>query len=117
MGHAHESVAECVALRAGNHFDRQVAFGNRHGNAGHFLEVGHHVVESGCQSADFVVTVDINVLVEIAGVTDFACDSHEVLQWFADGARGVERYQHTGYKREQSAADGQKKADVTGSIR
>src|SRR5580700_1190153 len=37
VGHAHKSIAESVALRAGNHFDAEVAFRDGHRDSGHFL--------------------------------------------------------------------------------
>ena len=61
--------------------------------------------------------MNINVLIEVAGVTNLSRDGHEMVQGLADGARRVESDQHAGYKRDQSAADGQEKADVAGSIR
>src|SRR5882762_1300238 len=75
VGHAHESVAESVALGTRGDFDREISFGDGHRDAGHFLQVGDHVVEGGGQGADFVIAVDINVLVEVAGVADFLGDS------------------------------------------
>src|SRR2546430_16349473 len=46
-------------------------------DTGHFLEIGDHVVKRGGQSADFIVAVDINVLIEVAGIADFASRSEE----------------------------------------
>src|SRR6266478_4389734 len=78
VGHAKEGVAEGVAPGAGHDFDGQIAFGNRHGNAGHLLEVSDHVVEGGGESANFVIAVNVDVLIEIAGVADFTGDGNEV---------------------------------------
>src|SRR6266704_2446928 len=89
VGHAKEGIAEGVAPGAGHDFDGQIAFGNRHGNAGHLLEVSDHVVEGGGESANFVVAVNIDVLIEIAGVADFTGDGNEVSQGFGDGLGGI----------------------------
>src|SRR5258708_14263522 len=62
VGHAQEGIAESVALGARDDFYGEVAFGDGHGNTGHFLEVSDHVVESGGYSADFVVPVNITIL-------------------------------------------------------
>src|SRR5258705_9614155 len=76
--HADERIAKRVALRTRNNFYAQVAFGNGHGNTGHFLEIGDHIVERRGERADFVVAVNIDVLVEIAGVADFTSDGNQV---------------------------------------
>src|SRR6266700_4611434 len=89
VGHAKEGIAERVAPGAGHDFDGQIAFGNRHGNAGHLLEVSDHVVEGGGESANFVIAVNIDVLVEVAGVADFTGDGNEVSQGFGDGLGGI----------------------------
>src|SRR5882762_2007129 len=68
VGHAKESIAQRVALGARDNFHAQVAFGNGHGDAGHFFQVRHHVVKGGGQRTNFVVAVNINVLIEITGV-------------------------------------------------
>jgi hypothetical protein len=86
--HAHERVAQGIALRTRDNFDAEIAFGHGHGDAGHFLKVGDHVVEGGGQGADFIVTVNVDVLVKIAGVADFAGHGDEVLQRLGDIARG-----------------------------
>ncbi len=72
VSHANESVAQSIALGARHDFDGQIAFGDGHGEGGHFLQVRDHVVESGGQGADFIVAVNVNVLVEVARVADFA---------------------------------------------
>ena len=46
--------------------------------AGHLLQVNNHVAEGSCQFANFVFAIDINSVVEIAGVADFASDTDEV---------------------------------------
>src|SRR5262249_4042744 len=89
VGHADEGVAEGIALGTRGDFHGEIAFGDGHGNAGHFLQVGDHVVKGGGQGADFVVAVNINVLVEVAGIADFLGDGNEVLQGFGDGSRGA----------------------------
>ena len=53
--------------------------------AGHFLQVRHHIVEGGGQRADFVVAVDVDVLIEVAGIANFARHGNQVLQRFGDG--------------------------------
>src|SRR5882724_6959940 len=67
VGHATESIAESVALRTRNHLDAQIAFGNRHGNGSHFLEVSDKIVESSGESANLIVAMNVNVLIEVAG--------------------------------------------------
>src|SRR6267142_1481251 len=95
MGHAKEGVAESVALGARHDFHGEVAFGDGHGNAGHLLEVGHHIVEGGGESSDFIVAVNVNVLIEIAGVANFARDGDEVRQGFGDGPCRIDRDEAT----------------------
>ncbi len=104
VGHAHEGVAERVALRARCDFDGKVAFGNGHGDAGHFLQVRDHVVERGSECANFVVSVNINVLVEVARVADFLGDCDEVLQRLRDGLGGA-------YGFKEAEADGKDRTD------
>src|SRR5690348_9648553 len=101
MGHAKESIAERVALGARDNFHGQVAFGNRHGDAGHFLEVGDHVIEGGRQSADFVVAMNVDVLIEVAGIADFASNSDKVSQWLTDGFGSLQSSIDTNAKREE----------------
>ena len=87
--HAKEGVAESVALGARHNFHGQVAFGDGHGDAGHFLEVGDHIVEGSRQRADFVVAVNVDVLIEIAGIANFAGDGNEVSERLGDRFCGV----------------------------
>src|SRR5262249_32295911 len=92
VGHADEGIAEGVALGARGDFHGEIAFGDGHGDAGHFFQVGNHVVEGGGQGPDFVVSMNVDVLIEVAGVADFLRDGDEVLQGFGDGFRGA--YSH-----------------------
>jgi len=46
-------------------------FGDAMETPSHLLEVGDHVVEGGGEVPDFVVAVNVNVLIKIAGVADF----------------------------------------------
>ena len=50
----------------GVNFHGQVAFGNGHGNSRPSPSGSDHVVEGGRQCADFVVTVNVDVLIQIA---------------------------------------------------
>ena len=79
MGHAQESVPEGVALGTRNDFHAEIAFGDGHGDGGHFFQIGDHVVEGGGQCAEFIGAMDIDILVEITGVADLAGDADEVL--------------------------------------
>src|SRR5258707_2550877 len=103
VGHTHEGVAERVALGARCDFDGEVAFGDGHGDAGHFLQVRDHVVEGGSECADFVVSVDVDVLVKVARVADFLGDGDEVLQRLRDALGGA-------YGFKKSKADGKQGA-------
>ena len=78
-------------LERGHDFHGEVAFGNGHGDAGHFFQVGDHIVESSGQSADFVVAMNIDVLIEVAGIANFARDGDEVRERLADGLGGLDR--------------------------
>ena len=84
VGHAKKRVAERVALRAGHDFDGQIAFGDGHRNAGHLLQVRDHIVEGSRQRTDFVVAMNVDVLIEIAGIADLARDGNEVSQRLGD---------------------------------
>jgi len=42
----------------------QIAFGNRHGNGSHFLEVSDNIVEVVARGADLIVASHVNVLIE-----------------------------------------------------
>jgi len=106
VGHTQEGIAESIALGTRNNFDGQVAFGNGHGDAGHFLQIGDHVVKRGGQGANFIVTVNINVLVEVAGIADFARDSDEMGQGLGNGLGGVERDETARDEGEKSSARG-----------
>jgi len=99
VGHAQECIAESVPLGTRHDFDGQIAFGHGHGDAGHFLQISDHIVEGGGQGANFVVAVNINVLVEVAGVADFARNGDEVRQRFGDGFRGQEGDDSAGEER------------------
>ncbi len=115
VGHSQESIAERVALRAGHDLDGEIAFGDGHGNAGHLLEVGDHVVERGGQGADFVGPMDINVLVEVTGIANLTCDGHEVRQRLGNRAGRVESDDDANQKCEKSAADSHEGADDAGT--
>ena len=84
MRHAKEGIAEGVSLGAGHNFHAEVAFGDRHGNTRHFFQVGDHIIEGGGQSADFIVAVDVDVLIEVPGVTNFAGNRNEVSERLTD---------------------------------
>jgi len=60
-------------------------------------------LECGGQGADFVVAMDVNVLVEVARVADFLGDCDEVLQRLRDGLGGA-------YGFKESKADGKQGA-------
>ncbi len=66
VGHAKEGITKGVALGTRQDFHGKVAFGDGHGNAGHFLQIGNHVVEGSSQSTDFVGAVNIDALIEVA---------------------------------------------------
>src|SRR6266481_1067153 len=89
MGHTKESVAESVALRARYDFHTEVTFGYRHGDASHFFEVGDHIIERGGQGTYFVVAMNVDVLIEVAGIANFARHGDEVGERFADGLGGL----------------------------
>src|SRR6202040_1388460 len=93
-----------VALGARRDFDREITFGDGHGNAGHFLQVRDHVVEGGGQRANFVVAVDVDVLVEVAGVADFLGDGDQVLERLGDGLGRADCHK-------ESKADGEDRAN------
>src|SRR5207245_3120753 len=116
VGHAEESIAESVALRTRDNFHGKVAFGDGHGDTGHFLEVRNHIVESGGEGPDFVVAVNINILVEIAGVADFASDGDEVRQRLGNGFRGQEGDDSAGEKRKKCATYRDPEANATSTI-
>src|SRR5439155_13532695 len=105
VGHAQKSVAESIALGTRDDFDGQIAFGNGHGDAGHFFQIGDHVVERGGQSADFVVAVNINVLIEVTGIANFASDGDEMRQRLGDGLGGPDSDKPTGDKGNQGSTD------------
>ncbi len=117
VGHAHEGVAERVALRARRDFDGKVAFGDGHGDAGHFLQVRDHVVEGGGEGADFVVSVNVNVLVEVARVADFLGDGDEVLERFGNGFGRSDCHKESKADSEHRADDHDDKTDSVGKGR
>src|SRR5260370_6859107 len=78
-----------MAFRTRNNFDAQIAFGNSHRDAGHFLEVSDKIVESGSERSDLIVAVNVNILIEVARVADFACDGDEMAQRNNNGFDGV----------------------------
>ncbi len=116
VGHAKEGIAESVALGTGHDFHGQVAFGDGHGDTGHFLEIGHHVVEGSGQSTDFVIAVNINVLIEVAGVANFASDGNEMGERLGDGFSGIPGNQAAGNESKKGTAAGHPGADSTGAI-
>ncbi len=116
VGHAAESVAQGVALRTRNNLDAQIAFGNRHGNGSHFLEVSDKVVESSGESADLIVAMNVNVLIEVAGVADLACHGDEMGKRKNDGPGGVVGNQDAKQNRQKGARGAEDKAPVTGFV-
>src|SRR2546430_2103027 len=117
MGLAHVSVTEGVALRARNHFNGQVTFSDGHGDAGHLLEVRHHVVEGSGESADFVVAMNIDVLIKVTGIADLPRDGHEMVQGLADRASRVESDEAASNQGHEGSKDGNPETNVAGSIR
>src|SRR5439155_5696655 len=77
----------------------------------------HHIVESSSQSADFVVAVNIDVLIEVARIADFASDGDEMRQRFGDGLGGPDGDKSSGDKGEQGSTDGHESADSTRGVR
>jgi hypothetical protein len=75
MRHAKECVTQSVALRPGHDFHAQIALGDSHGDPSHFFQIGDHVVKSCGERANFVVAMDVDVLVEVAGIADFTRNS------------------------------------------
>src|SRR5579862_2582667 len=76
--HLGEGVAQSVM--AGTRFDlqSQVAAGDGFGNSGHLLEISDHLVEGASQFTDFVIAVQINVVLQIAGIADGTSHIHQV---------------------------------------
>ncbi len=111
VGHAKEGIAEGVALGSRHDLDSQIAFGDGHRDASHFLKVGDHVVEGGGQSADFVVAVNINVLIEVARVAYFASDGDEVIQRFRDGLGGIQRDESAREESQKGSTSGDPSAE------
>ncbi len=116
MRHAAESVAESVAFRTRNNFDAQVAFGNSHGDAGHFLEVCDKIVKSSSERANLVVAVNVNILIKIARVADFACDGDEMGKRKNDRFGSVVGNQDAEQNREKSADGAEDGTPVTGAF-
>ena len=83
--HLLEGMPQGVALRTGLDFQRQISAGNRFGNRGHFLQVLDHDGEGARQFSDLVFPLDINVVLEVAGVADLLRYAHQVVQRFCDG--------------------------------
>ena len=104
MGHAHESIAQGVAFGTRYDFDGQIAFGYGHGDAGHFLQISNHIVEGSGQGANFVVAVNINVLIEIARVADFPRNGDEMGERLGDGLGRQECDETTSEKCKESTA-------------
>ena len=104
--HANECVAQCVALRARRNLHRKIALCDGHGNSGYFFQVGDHVVEGRGQRADLISAVNVDVLIEIAGVADFARDGNQMIQRFGDGLCRVESNGKSDKDGGQSAEDG-----------
>ena len=73
----------------------KIAFSDGHGYAGHFFQVRDHIVEGGGQRPDFVVAVNVDVLIEVAGVGDFSGDGNQMRQRIGNGFRGVVSDQQT----------------------
>jgi len=65
-----------------------------------------HIVEGGSESSDFVVAVNIDVLIEIARVADFTGDGDEVGQGFRDGPGRIDRDETSRQNREKSSESG-----------
>src|SRR5580658_7494880 len=116
MRHAKESVAESVALGTGDNFHGEVAFGDGHGNVRHFLQVGDHIIKGSRESADFVVTVNVDVLVEISGIANFARYSDEVSERLADGLRSLDSREDPDDAGQERAQCGKAKANITGTF-
>ncbi len=44
----------------------------------HLTQILDHAVESARQFADLVLRVNLNLLIQVAGVADFGCDRNEL---------------------------------------
>ena len=73
-----------------------MAFGDGGGDAGHFLEVDDHFVEIVGEQPDLVAAVNVDGLVDISGLANFASHADQMPQRVGDGIRGLIRDQNTG---------------------
>ena len=89
MRHPYKGIAQCVALRARSNFHGQLALGNGRRNGGHLFQVRHHIVERSGQRANFVVAMNVNVLVEVARVADLPRHGNQVPQRIRNGLSRV----------------------------
>ena len=80
LRHAREGFGHGVLLRARLDGHEQLPFGDCRGHGGHLLQVDDHLVEILGEHAHFVVAMNINGLVEIAGVADLVRHFDEVVQ-------------------------------------
>ena len=78
-------------LERGCDLDREIAAGDGFGDCRHLLQVGDHVVEGSRQFADFVLALDVNFVIEIAGIADLLGHVDQAGQRLGDGFSGADR--------------------------
>ena len=65
-------------------FHGEIAAGNGFRDSSHFTEVLHHVVEGAGQFTHFVAGVDLDSLVEVAGVGNLSGNHDELCKRLSD---------------------------------
>ena len=74
LNHFGKSVGRGVASGARRNGNGELAFGDGSGNGGHAFDVSDHLVEIFGEETDFVIAMNVDGLIDISGITDFAGD-------------------------------------------
>ena len=90
LRHAGECFGHGVLLRTRADGDGQLSFGDGSRDGGHFLQVDNHLVEIVGEHAYFIIAVDIDGLIQIAGLADSVGHLDEVINRVLDGFCGPE---------------------------
>ena len=92
MRHAREGFRHRVLLRPGLDGDGKFALGDGCRNGSHLFQVNDHLVEILGQHSDFVRAMDVDRLIEIAGITDLAGNFNQVIERLFDRFCRIEGY-------------------------
>ena len=103
FSHFGECVAQSVVLRSRPDLHTQIAAGNGFGQRRHFFEVGNHGVKGSPQVPNLVVSLNIDLVVEVPGLADLFRHLHKIGQRTRNRSRSLVCDENSQRQRDQSA--------------